>query len=223
MSFLLTLSLISAGCAVTTNPESQNAADPFHSRPPLNEMSAQHPPSLVIGSTFIYRDTNVSKGEVCKVAMTVKKMKTFETKPAYWIEVSREAENYFDIYDMNLNWIGSMVDGRELESAEPCIRTFDWPLRVGKTWKSNCTVKEYSGGTHLYHSTTGITIQRYEEVRVPAGTFGVLRIQAGEETFWYAPSLGWVVKEQIGPQDRGGWLLELVAYNIPTKIHPEKS
>jgi len=223
MSSLLTLSLISAGCAGRVDLDAQNAGNLPVRPSALDEMSTQHPPSLVIGSRFIYRDTNVSNGEISKVAMTVKKMKKFETKPAYWIEVSREAENYFDIYDMNLNWIGSLVDGRELESAEPCIRTFDWPLRVGKTWKSDCTVKEYSGGTHLYHSTTGVNIQRYEEVRVPAGTFGALRIQAGEETFWYAPSLGWVVREQIGPQDRGGWLLELAAYHIPTKIHPDKS
>jgi len=60
-------------------------------------------------------------------------------------------------------------------------------------------------------------------VRVPAGTFRALRIQADEETLWYAPSIGWAVREQIGPQARDGWLLELLEYSIPPKIHPEKS
>ncbi len=223
MSSFLTLSLISAGCACTISPDSQNATAPFHTRFFLNERKVQHPPSLVIGSRFIYRDTDVSNGKRRKVAMIVKKMRKFETKPAYWIEVSRGEQDYFDIYDLNLNWIGSLVDGRELESAEPCIRAFDWPLRVGKTWTSDCTLKEYQAGAHLYHSRVGVNIQKYEEVRVPAGTFGALRIQAGKETFWYAPSIGWVVREQTGPQERGGWLLELVEYSIPAKIHPEKS
>jgi hypothetical protein len=155
--------------------------------------------------------------------MVVKEMKEFETKLAYWIEVRRESEDYFDIYDMNLNWIGSFADGKELGSAEPCIRVFDWPLRVGKSWRSYCAVKEYGGGAHLYHPSTEVNIQRYEEVKVPAGTFGALRIQAGEETFWYAPSIGWVIREQTGSQDRGGWLLELMEYSIPVKIRPEKS
>ncbi len=155
--------------------------------------------------------------------MLVKEIKEFETKPAYWIEVSREKERYFDIYDMNLNWIGSFADGKELESAEPCIRVFDWPLRVGKKWKSDYTVKDYSGGAHLYRSKKTVNIRTYEEVRVPAGTFRALRIQAGEETLWYAPSVGWAIREQIGLRERDGWLLELVEYSIPLKIHPETS
>ncbi len=223
MSSLLALGLISTACANKVDLGIQDTRNLPVRPSPLDETRAQRPPSLVIGSRFIYRDTNVSSGEICKVAMTVKEIKKFETKPAYWIEVSREREDYFDIYDMNLNWVGSLINGRELESAKPCIRAFDWPLRVGKTWTSDCTVKEYSGGVHLYHSRTGVNIQRYEEVRVPAGTFGALRIQAGEETFWYAPSIGWVIREQTRPQDGGGWLLELMEYRIPAKIHPEKS
>jgi hypothetical protein len=221
--FLLTLSFISTGCASSADLGTQNAGNLLHNRSVPKEMSAQHPPSLVIGSRFIYQETNVSNGKACKVAMTVKELKEFETKPAYWIEVSREAESYFDIYDMNLNWIGSFADGKELESAEPCIRVFDWPLRVGKKWRNGYTVKDYSGGTHFYRSKTGVKVQTYEEVRVPAGTFRALRIQADEETLWYAPSIGWAVREQIGPQGRDGWLLELVEYSIPPKIHPEKS
>ncbi len=223
ISFLLTLSFISTGCAGSADLGTQNAGSLLQSRPAWNEMSAEHPPSLMIGSRFIYRDINVSNGKICKVAMTVKEMKEFEAKPAYWIEVNRETESYFDIYDMNLNWIGSFADGKELESAEPCIRVFDWPLRVGKRWKSDYTVKEYSGGAHLFHSKTAVNIQTDEEVRVPAGTFRALRIRAGEETLWYAPSIGWAVREQIGPRDRDGWLLELVEYSIPPKIRPEKS
>lgn len=223
ISFLLTLSLISTGCAGSAGIGTPNAGNHFYHRSTPHEMSAQYPPSLVIGSRFIYQEINVSNGKACKVAMIVKEMKEFETKLAYWIEVRRETESYFDIYDMNLNWIGSFAEGKELESAKPCIRVFDWPLRVGKKWKSDYTVNDYSGSSHFYRSKTAVNIQTDEEVRVPAGTFRALRIQAGEETLWYAPTIGWAVREQIRPRDRDGWLLELLEYNIPPKIHPEKS
>jgi len=150
--------------------------------------------------------------------MVVKQKKEFEKKLAYWIEVSREEKNYFDIYDMNLNWIGSFADGKKLESSEPCIRVFKWPLRIGKRWDSSYTLRDYSRGIHVSASKVAINIQTYERVTVPAGTFEALRIQAGGETVWYVPSIGWVVKDQIGPYGKDGWLLELVEYSIPHRI-----
>jgi hypothetical protein len=123
---------------------------------------------------------------------------------------------------MNLNWIGSFADGKELESAEPCIRVFKWPLRVGEKWDSGYTLRDYSQGIHVSTSKVAMNIQTYEEVTVPAGTFKALRIQAGVETFWYAPCVGWVVKEQIEPYGKEEWLLELVEYSIPNRI-AEKS
>ncbi len=221
--FLLTLGFISTGCAGSTNLGSQDGGSLLREDSASDQMGAQRPPSLVVGSKFIYRDTNVSTGRICRVAMVVEEMKEFEKKPAYWIEVRREKERYFDIYDMNLNWIGSFANGKELESAEPCIRVFDWPLRVGKKWKSDYMVTDYSGGAHLYRERITVNIRRYEEVRVPAGTFRALKIQAGEETLWYAPSIGWAIREQIGRREREGWLLELVEYSIPLKLHPETS
>jgi hypothetical protein len=176
-----------------------------------------HPPVLVMGSNFIYQDTDLSNGKACKVVMTVKEKKEFERKPAYWIQVNRERGRYFDIYDMNLNWIGSSEDGKELESAEPCIRVFDWPLKVGKKWSNDYISRQRTEGFRPSRSKILVKIQTYEEVTVPAGTFKTLRIQAGEETFWYAPSIGWAVKEKIEPYGKAGWLLELVKYRIPQR------
>ena len=213
--FLLTLILICTGCAGSANLGAQNTGNSPNDPSMDEEIVARHPPALVIGSRFTYQDTDLSNGKIYKVVIIVKELKEFRRKLAYWIEVSREEKSYFDIYDMNLNWIGSFADGKELESAEPCIQVFNWPLKIGKKWNSSHTVKGYSGGAHLSHSKTGVNIRTFEEVKVPAGTFKALRIQAGEETFWYAPSIGWAVKEQIGTQGKDGWLLELVEYSIP--------
>jgi hypothetical protein len=210
---------ICVGCSARTYIGTQNSGDSQFNNLYIDEkIGADHPPVLVLGSKFIYQDTDLSKGKICNVTMVAKQKKEFEKKPAYWIQVSREGENHFDIYDMNLNWIGSFADGNELESAEPCIRVFKWPLRVGKKWESDYTLRDYSEATHLSHSKTTVNVRTYEEVTVPAGTFKALRIQAGEETFWYVPSIGWVVKEQIGSHGKDGWLLELVKYSIPYRI-----
>jgi len=181
----------------------------------LIDEKLNHPPVLVVGSNFTYRDTNLSNSKSCKVIMTVKEKKEFERKPVYWIQVNRERDRYFNIYDMNLNWIGSSEDGKELESAEPCIRVFDWPLKVGKKWSNDYISQQYSEGFRPSRSKRSVQIQTYEEVTVPAGTFKTIRIQAGEETFWYAPSIGWTVKEEIEPHGKAEWLLELVEYRIP--------
>ncbi len=184
----------------------------------LVDEKLDHPPVLVVGSSFTYQDTNLSNGKICKVIMTVKEKKEFERKPAYWIQVSRDRDRYFDIYDMNLNWIGSSEDGRELESAEPCIAVFKWPLRVGKKWDSSYILRDYLQRIHISTSKVAVSIRTYEEVTVPGGTFKALRIQAGGETVWYAPSIGWAVKEQIGTHGKDGWRLELVEYSIPHRI-----
>jgi hypothetical protein len=210
---ILLLTTTCLGCSGGFYFGAKKTGSPSH----LTDEKLDHPPVLVMGSNFVYQDTNLSNGKTCKVIMTVKERKNFERKPAYWIEVNREGESYFDIYDMNLNWMGSFEDGKELESAQPCIRVFDWPLKVGKKWSSNYISRQRSELFRPSRSKVSVKIRTYEEATVPAGTFETLRIQADEETFWYAPSIGWAVKEKIGPYGKAEWLLELVKYRIPQR------
>jgi hypothetical protein len=218
MVVILVLTLICIECARGAYNGTQGAGSRLNNPYVDKKIGAEYPPGLVMGSMFAYQDTNLSSGKICKVTMVVNKKKEFEKKIAYWIKVTREEAHYFDIYDLDLNWIGSFADGKELESAEPCIRVFKWPLRVGEKWSSEYTLRDYSHGVHLHPSKVAVNVRTYEEVTVPVGTFNALRIQAGEETFWYAPSIGWVVREQIGSSGKDGWLLELVEYSIPHRI-----
>ena len=218
MVVILVLTLICVGCAGGAHNGAQSAGSGLNNLYIDKKIGANHPPVLVLGSMFAYQDTNLSTGKICKVTMVVRGKKEFGKKPAYWIDVIREGKNYFDIYDLNLNWIGSFAEGKELESAEPCIGVFKWPLRIGEKWSSEYTLRDYSRGVHLNPSKIEVNVRTYEKVTVPAGTFDALRIQAGEETFWYAPSIGWIVKEQIGSSDKDGWLLELAEYKIPHRI-----
>jgi len=176
-----------------------------------------NPPNLRIGSKFVYQDLNSSDGKPGKVTMEVEERKEFEHKQAYWIKVTGKENSYFNVYDMNLNWIGLFGDGKELESVEPCLQIFKWPLKIGEKWITEYTFRDYSDSSHgvyIQTSNVSVNIRTYEEVKVPAGVFKALRIQVGGATFWYAPSIGWIVKEQT-ESDHQMEILELVEYNIP--------
>jgi hypothetical protein len=173
MVVILVLTSICIGCARGGYHATQGATSKLdtYTLSISRKIGADHPPVLILGSMFAYRDTNLSTGKICRVTMVVKEEKEFEKKPAYWIEVNRDGKKYFDIYDLNLNWIGSFGEGRELEFAEPCIKVFKWPLRVGDKWISRYTLRDYSHGVQLYLSKVAINVRTYEKVTVPAGTF----------------------------------------------------
>ncbi len=219
ITVILVLTSFCVGCSGSAYIGMKSAADSRLNNLFIDQKTgANYPPFLVMGTKFIYQDANLSNGKICNVTMVVKQKKEFDKKPAYWIEVSREERNYFDIYDMNLNWIGLFGDGKELESAEPCLQIFKWPLRIGEKWNSEYIFRDYSDYSHgvqIHTSRVDVNIRTYEEVRVPASAFKALRIQAGRETFWYAPSMGWIVKEELGLDGQNKRILELVEYDTP--------
>jgi hypothetical protein len=207
----LMLTLISVGCSGGTFISPKSSVDIELKN------SSNNPPELLIGSKFIYQYLNPADGKSREVTMEIEERKEFEHKQAYWIKVTGKENSYFNIYDMNLNWIGLFGDGKELESIEPCLQILKWPLKIGEKWNSEYTFRDYSDASHgiyIYTSKVSVNIRTYEEVKVPAGVFKALRIQAGEATFWYAPSISWIVKVQTG-FDRQTEILELVKYNIP--------
>ena len=207
------------GCSGSAYFSPKNSGDARGNNfPEIAKYGASHPPILYSGSKFIYQDISLSDGKSSRVTMEVKKRKQFEHKQAYWIDVTEKGMNYSNIYDMNLNWIGLFGDGKELESAEPCLQIFKWPLRIGEKWNTEYTFRDYSDYSHgvqIHTARVDVNIRTYEEVRVPAGAFKALRIQAGRETFWYAPSIGWIVKEELGLDNQNRRILELVEYRIP--------
>lgn len=220
MVVILILTSICIGCARGGYNATQGAGFRLDTHSIDKKIGANHPPILIMDSMFTYQDTNFSSGKTNKVTtvMVVEEKKEFDKRMAYLIQVRGKGENYFNIYDMDLNWIGQFADGKKLQSAEPCIRVFKWPLRIGEKWSSEYTLRDYSRGVHLHPSKIEVNVRTYEKVTVPAGTFDSLRIQAGEKTFWYAPSIGWIAKEQIGSSGKDGWLLELEEYKIPHRI-----
>ena len=104
------------------------------------------------------------------------------------------------------NWAGCMANGEFLGESKPYTARFEWPLQVGKKWRTqphwvdHVLHPEWSGEYWADYEVLG-----YEEVTVPAGRFmafkvGTTQTQSGDwyETTWYSPQLGAVVKSAWG-------------------------
>lgn len=119
-------------------------------------------------------------------------------------------------YTPDLNAVRSTRRGYEFENS-PHYGGMSFPLYVGKSWEH-----------HYTHSMRSGTIQRriraavtaYETVAVPAGTFGAYRIEIenqrldrpfpADETLWYAPDVGFVIKYS---SREFRWEYELARFN----------
>jgi hypothetical protein len=103
---ILIMTFVCVGCSGGLQTSLNNTGDPGANDVPKMGNSVNYPPILYSGSKFIYQDITLSDGKSSRVTMEVKERKQFEHKQAYWIDVTGKGMNYFNLYDMNLNWIG---------------------------------------------------------------------------------------------------------------------
>jgi hypothetical protein len=119
-------------------------------------------------------------------------------------------------------------NGQLRSEVDSGLRTLDFPLRVGKTWDHNLDMSSASGPTYSY--TNHFTVEAYELVTVPAGTFKAFRIRQDQENLtsrrrytgltWWSPDVRWVVKGQglretgLGYGSRGSLDVELESYSL---------
>lgn len=186
---------------------------------------AESPPVLVMGSKFVFQETNLVTGKVTSTfTWIVKERKEYEGKPSYWVDTTGGKGENFNVYDLNLNWMAYIKKEVEQTSASPCIKEFSWPLRVGKKWNTFYDYWDRSRGSSFRGASEPVKVESYEEVKVPAGTFQTFKIvreaRTFKVTFWYAPSVGISVKRQIertadNPLGYGRILAELIEYSIP--------
>ena len=114
------------------------------------------------------------------------------------------------------NWMGCLKDGEILASTTPHNGYYEWPLEVGRSWRS-----DYTWTDNVIHpdwsgpSWEEWTVVAWEEVTVPAGTFmayKVVRTKTNWETesedmstLWYAPEFGGGVKGITVRSDMDGY------------------
>lgn len=115
-----------------------------------------------------------------------------------------------DIYTADLNFVKHVRPNGEIkEEVTPFKGQFSFPLWVGKKWSYSFSTSKGKQGASESRSDTNVKIVAYEQVKVPAGTFGAFKIEEvrygttkkGTQsltgkglTIWYSPDIKRYVK-----------------------------
>src|SRR5262249_31373576 len=113
-------------------------------------------------------------------------------------------------------------DGKPDRTYDPPEPLYDWPLFVGKSWSSETRIKYHDRNLTLEDKQV-YTVDAFEEITVPAGTFKTFRIRLMSPyqryVYWYEPKLGLVLKvdwERFAahPFGVGTYQMEALSYSI---------
>jgi hypothetical protein len=123
----------------------------------------------------------------------------------------------------NANFIIQLKGDAPVLSWEPPVG-WQWPLEIGKTWTRKTKFTLHAAKRTIEYEYTN-TVEAYEEITVPAGTFKTFRVKTtnntGDENVqWFSPELGIHVKQSLrrtsahreGPGTRE---IEVVSYKRP--------
>lgn len=120
------------------------------------------------------------------------------------------------------DWLAMVKGNTTLMTWEPSLG-YDWPLTVGKSFSRN-----YRFVNHVTKQSTDVrstmTVESYEDVTVPAGTFKAFRVRytdsmGVEGVSWYSPDAGTWVKIQNKrnsnfPAGPGTQDIDLLSYSL---------
>ena len=129
------------------------------------------------------------------------------------------AHSYFDA---QRRLLGFVRDGKPIQTYHPYEALYDWPLLVGKSWSSEFQVKYHARDQALDFKFV-FSVEAFEEVTTPAGTFKAFRIRRSSPNdryvVWYDPVLGLEVKRDwerfaTHPFGVGTHQMEMVSYAI---------
>lgn len=119
-------------------------------------------------------------------------------------------------------WLAMVKGDKTLMTWEPSLG-YDWPLTVGKSF-----ARDYRFVNHVTKQSTDIrstmTVEAFEDVTVPAGTFKAFRIRytdslGVESVSWFNPDgAGWVkiqsTRSSKFPAGPGTQEIDLISYSI---------
>jgi hypothetical protein len=99
-------------------------------------------------------------------------------------------------YTRDLQWAGTMEDGRVAARMAPPQPLFAWPLEAGRTWAHQGTYEDRTGKTAFNDL---FSVVATELVEVPAGRFNAFKIvrqtdRRDSDQYWYAPDVRFYVK-----------------------------
>lgn len=199
------VALVAAGCVTDTGPAVEIIMDPDA---PVTEAAGNYG----VGSTWILDHT--LNGEVVRFTSSIVERREDKGREVNVVADSIPVRDpgfpcdgangsLWDVAEDG--WIACTKDGKVLASDSPHHGRYNWPLEVGKSWRTeyfwtdNAIHPDWSGP-----SWEEWTVVAWEEVTVPAGTFTaykVVRTKTRWETTsedvavnWYAPEIPATVK-----------------------------
>lgn len=192
-----------AGCATST--VSEPATGDGTSQGVLAERPVWTP-----GDSWTYRAVNGSYTFEQKFVGET----TFENQPALHV-VSGRYNTYFS---KDFGFIARVLNSRVVRRMTPPTDR-PWPLKVGTTWYWSGTWEDTERTLQRYTYRDAWTVERYEEVTVPAGTVKafkiVRRVVDGNayDELWFSPQVKSIVKSR-GSSAAGTYDEELVSFKV---------
>ena len=227
---VVAVAFAATGCAVDTGPAVEIMMDPDA---PVTES----PGNYGVGTTRTWDHT--LNGNAVRVTSTLTEKRDYEGRQVYVHSDSLsyrdpgfpcDGANGFMFDEANDGYVACLKDGEVLSSTTPYYGRYDWPLEVGKSWRT-----EYVFTDNVIHpdwSGPGwqeMTVVAWEEVTVPAGTFMAYKVvrtkgnweTAGEDIQieWYSPEIPSIVKSIWHRSTNDGYggaehMTELASYDL---------
>jgi hypothetical protein len=186
-------------------------------RPPTAERAVWPP----VGSTWTARITasgSLGSGTREVVAESQGEAE-WEGRRAMRNQLRGLAQFYFDL-DRRL--LAQVRNDKPFFTYHPYEALYEWPLVVGKSWPAEFQQKRHATGETRDYKFQ-FTVEAFEEVATPAGTFKVFRIRRTSPhdryVVWYEPILGIEVKRDwerfaSHPDGLGTNQMELLSHTI---------
>ena len=127
------------------------------------------------------------------------------------VDVIANDRHHTELFTRDGSWLRRPATNLQEFAYNPPYRAFDFPLAAGKEWSARTIATDPADGRSFPVGIRG-RVLGWERVRVPAGEFDALKVHRRvyfeywvpvyrgqsviDETDWYAPSVGQVVKSE---------------------------
>jgi hypothetical protein len=213
-AFLVVLILLTlSGCAAHDSPTVPSA--PAAGEVPPTMVTVPNPPDWRPGDRWVYGWTSGAEIGV----KTVEAVENVEiNRVSYYLVRIGEVEIF---YTRDLQWAGSMEEGRVTARMMPPQPLFTWPLEAGRTWTYRGIYEDRTGKTEF---NDVFSVVATEVVEVPAGRFKALKILRQTERrdfdqYWFAPDVRFYVK-WIGRRGDSQFEEQLRGYHPAPRLIP---
>jgi len=203
---------------------------PDPDRPPQQDPPQVGAPPIRVGDTYVYESMDPDgQDRSLKTRRTVTSTQGRIVLSSLSLD-SKKAKPRLLHFNQEWNLLATRnAEGVGLDYSPP-LKYYDFPLFPGKTWQQTTTETHTKTGATRIHTVSG-SVEGWETVRVPAGTFRAIRVSLQTELFdpstgeripgtdlsWYVPEVRRSVKSLTSGKDGSRRLIQLLHYELGPK------